>query len=149
MVKGSGDVLMAARVVALAAKLVAASVPPSSAATKAIAPPSALKTLPASAAPAGMRMTLCTTSHNESSPGILSAKNSMNTMKPLTASTTGLASTCKPCGKLTQPIKPANPVSNTTRYRRMPLAQPSAPAKAISWAVSRLGMGQPVGFAFL
>ena len=132
LLNGSGDVLMAARVVALAVKLVAASVPPRSAATKAMAPLSALKTLAASAAPAGIRMTLCTTSHSESSPGILSAKNSINTMKPLAPSTTGLANKCKPCGRLTQPINPANPVSKTTRYRRMPLAQPSAPARAIN-----------------
>jgi hypothetical protein len=63
LLKGSGEVLMAARLVALAAKLVAASVPPSSAATSAPRPLSAPKTAAASAAPAGMRITPCTTSH--------------------------------------------------------------------------------------
>ncbi|MCY1376663.1 hypothetical protein D9M69_641720 [compost metagenome] len=94
---------MAARVVALAACAVAAKPPPSSAATTAMAPWSAPNTLAASAAPAGMRMAVCTTSHSESRPGILSAKNSTNTMKPLTASTIGCASICSPAGSGTQP----------------------------------------------
>jgi hypothetical protein len=72
--KGSGEVLMAARVVVLAAWLLAASVPPMSAATRASVVLSAPKTPAASAAPAGIRITLLTRSHSESSPGILSAK---------------------------------------------------------------------------
>ena len=62
-----------------------------------------LLALAASAAPAGMRMAVCTTSQSESRPGILSAKNSMNTMKPLAAMTTGCESICSPPGRGTQP----------------------------------------------
>jgi len=73
------------------------------AATSAIAPWSTPNTLAASAAPAGMRIAVWTTSQSESSPGILSAKNSTNTMKPLAAITTGCASSCSPPGSGTQP----------------------------------------------
>ena len=58
LVNGSGEVLIAARVVALAVKLVAASVPPTSAATSDKTPLSTPKVAAASAAPAGMRITL-------------------------------------------------------------------------------------------
>ena len=136
MVKGSGEVLIAARLVALATWLVAANVPPINPANKPIAALSAPNTPAAKAAPAGIRITVCTTSHNESRPGTLSAKNSTATMKPLPASTTGCASKRKPSGSSTQPRYPAMPVNSTTRYKRIPLAQPKAPASAISCAVS-------------
>jgi hypothetical protein len=45
-----------------------------------------------------MRIAVWTMSQIESSPGILSAKNSTKTMKPLAASTTGWASRCRPLG---------------------------------------------------
>ena len=63
---GSGEVLTAARVVILAAWLVAARLPPSSAAIQPIAWLSAPSAPAASAAPAGMRITVCTASQTES-----------------------------------------------------------------------------------
>ena len=59
-------------------------------------------TLAASAAPAGMRMNVCTRSHAESTPGTLSAKNSTKHMKPDAASTIGCASTSSPAGSSIQ-----------------------------------------------
>ena len=110
---GSGEVLTAARVVAFAAWLVAASVPPSSAAATAQVDGSAPNTPAASAAPAGMRSTVCTRSQSVSTPGILSAKNSTNSMKPLAASSSGWASTARPCGSSTIPSAPAAPTRNS------------------------------------
>ena len=65
---------------------------------------SAPKAPAASAAPAGMRITVWTVSHTESTNGILSAKNSTKHMKPLAASTAGCCSTFKPCGRSIQPM---------------------------------------------
>ena len=112
--KGSGEVLMAARVLVLAAWLLAASVPPSSAATTAMVALSAPNTLAARAAPAGTRTTLLTMSHSESRPGILSAKNSTNSSAPLAASTAGCCSTCRPSGSGSQPTSPMEPTRKTT-----------------------------------
>ena len=59
------------------------------------------------AAPAGTRITVLT--HvPERCPvqGILSAKNSTNSMKPLTASTSGCCNTCSPAGSGSQPPAP-------------------------------------------
>ena len=137
---GSGEVLTAARVVALATWLVAASVPPISAAAIVQTVGSAPNTAAASAAPAGMRTSVCTRSHRESMPGILSAKNSTNSIKPLAVSISGCCNTVRPPGSSTQPRRPAMPVRNTTAYRRRPLAQPSAAAIASSWGVSSGGI---------
>ena len=100
---------------------------------------SAPKTPAASAAPAGMRSTLWNMSHSESTPGILSAKNSVNSRPPLAISMTGCSSTCRPPGRSIQPRAPSAPTTNTTRYSRKPLAQPSAAARA-----SRLAMSMPL-----
>jgi hypothetical protein len=115
LLKGSGEVLMAARLVALAAKLVAASVPPSRAATSAPRPLSAPNT--AAAKRRAGRDADHAMHHvpQRIQAGDLVGKNSMNTIKPLTPSTTGCASSCSPAGSGTQPIKPARPVSSTTR----------------------------------
>ena len=86
---GSGDVLMTARLPALARWLPAASVPPRIAAASIDADDESPNTPAASAAPAGMRTKVCTMSHSESTPGILSAKNSTKHMKPDAASTNG------------------------------------------------------------
>ena len=111
---GSGEVLTAARVLALAAWLVAASVPPSSAAATDQLPWSAPNTDAASAAPAGMRTSVCSKSHSVSMPGILSAKNSITSIRPLAPSSSGLCSNCSPRGRSTQPIAPASPVKKST-----------------------------------
>ena len=81
-------------------------------------------------------MTLCTASHRLSSHGILSAKNSMNIMKPLAASTAGCRSRCRPAGSAIQSAAPMAPTRNTTAYKRTPLAQPSAAASASSCGMS-------------
>ena len=100
---GSGEVFTAARVVALATWLVAASVPPISAAAIAQLAWSAPNTEAASAAPAGMRTTVWITSQTLSTPGILSAKNSTNSISPLAPSITGDCSSFRPEGRSTQP----------------------------------------------
>ena len=135
LVKGSGEALAAARVLVLAAWLVAARVPPSSAAARPMVALSAPSAPAASAAPAGTRSTLLTRSQIESTQGILSAKNSMKSMKPAAPSSMGCCSTCRPGGSGSQPSQPARPVRNTTRYRRRPLDQPSAAASASSSGV--------------
>jgi hypothetical protein len=63
---GSGEVLTAARAVILVAWLVAARLPPTSAAIQPMAALSAPSVPAASAAPAGMRMKVCTASQTES-----------------------------------------------------------------------------------
>ena len=105
--KGSGEVLTAARAVALAACDVAASVPPASAAIRlqvALSPVQAPRAPAASAAPAGIRMKVCTVSHSESTTGILSATNSTSNIRKLAPSTSGFCSICRPAGSGTQPI---------------------------------------------
>src|SRR5439155_27364108 len=133
---GSGDVLMTARPPAFTKWLPAASVPPNIAAAIIVADDESPNTLAASAAPAGMRTNVCTRSHSESTPGILSAKNSTKHMKPDAASTYGCASTLSPPGKSTQPRKPAPPTMNNTAYKRNPLAHPIDAASAINCQVS-------------
>jgi hypothetical protein len=96
--------------------------------------PSAPSAAAARAAPAGMRITLCIRSQSESTPGILSAKNSTHSSTPLAISRAGCCKTARPGGSAIQPACPAAPTRNTTAYRRKPLAQPSAAASA-----SRLG----------
>jgi hypothetical protein len=100
---GSGDVLITARLPAFVKWLPAASVPPRIAAVSIIADDESPNTPAASAAPAGMRMSVCTTSHSESTPGILSAKNSTKHMKPDAASTSGCASIASPDGRSIHP----------------------------------------------
>ena len=77
-------------------------------------------------------------SHSESTPGILSAKNSTNSMKPLPNSMAGCCNTASPDGSDSQPSQPAMPVMNTAAYSRKPLAQPNAAASASSCGMSRL-----------
>src|SRR5207248_9919001 len=100
---GSGDVLMTARPPAFAKWLPAASVPPKIAAAIIVADDESPNTLAASAAPAGMRTSVWTRSHSESTPGILSAKNSTKHMKPDAANTYGCESICNPPGRSTHP----------------------------------------------
>ena len=100
---GSGDVLINARLPAFAKWLPAASDPPTMAAASVAAALESPNTLAASAAPAGMRMNVCTKSHTESTPGILSAKNSTQNMNPDAMSTHGCASVARPPGRSTQP----------------------------------------------
>src|SRR3970282_2777968 len=69
LVNGSGEVLIAARVPALARCAPAANVPPRIAAASATAVPESPNTAAASAAPAGMRVKLGAASHTVSSPG--------------------------------------------------------------------------------
>ena len=66
-------------------------------------PLSAPNTPAASSAPPGMRMTLLTVSQMLSIQGILSAKNSTNSMKPLAAITAGCSRMCRPAGSGIQP----------------------------------------------
>jgi hypothetical protein len=68
----------------------------------------------ASAAPAGMRIRVWIASQTVSRPGILSAKNSTNSIVPLAPSSHGLSSSFRPPGRSTQPSQPARPVRNTT-----------------------------------
>ncbi len=138
-VTGSGDVFIAARPPAFMKCVPAVIVPPSSAAANAQAGPSvALMTPAASSAPAGMRMKVCTTSQTVSTAGILSAKNSIKSMKPVLPSTSGCESNSKLFGALqsNQWKCPVRPIRNNTAYRRMPLAHARASAKAtlVSWS---------------
>ena len=95
--------LITARLPAFAKWLPAASDPPRIAAASVAAALESPNTLAASAAPAGIRMNVCTTSHTVSTPGILSAKNSTANMKPDAASTQGCASVPRPPGSSTSP----------------------------------------------
>src|SRR6185369_6778612 len=129
---GSGEAFAEARVVILAAWLVAASVPPINAAAVTQLAWSPPKTAAASAAPAGMRTNVWIASQTLSSPGILSTKNSSRSISPLAPRTIGEARMWRSPGRWTQPSQPARPVRKTTAYRRSPLAQPSAAAIATS-----------------
>ena len=88
MENGSGEVLIAILAPALVKWLLAASVPPTIAAARVHAGGESPNTLAASAAPAGIRTSVCARSHSVSTPGILSAKNSTNSMKPEAVRTT-------------------------------------------------------------
>ena len=112
--KGSGDRLIAARAPAFAACIAAARLPPRIAAATMTALLESPNAIAASAAPAGMRMKLCTASHMLSSQGSLSAPNSTSVIKPLAASTTGCCSTSRWPGSSTQPRAPANPTAKIT-----------------------------------
>ena len=98
--KGSGDVLITARLPALAKWLPAASEPPRIAAASVAAADESPNTLAASAAPAGMRMNVWTMSHTVSTPGILSAKNSTQNMNPDAASTQRMREHREPAGQI-------------------------------------------------
>src|SRR6185295_18857169 len=147
---GSGDAFADARVVSLAAWLVAASVPPISAAAVTQLAWSPPNTAAASAAPAGMRTNVWIASQTLSRPGFLSTKNSSRSISPLAPRTIGVARMWRSPGSWTQPSRPARPVRKTTAYRRSPLAQPSAAAIATSCVrsscMSRL---LPRGLAFV
>ena len=104
----------AARVVALVAWLVAASEPPRSAAIVVQVAPSPPNTAAASAAPAGIRISVWSASQSVSAPGILSTKNSAANMTALAPISHGLSSTWSPPGRSTQPSAPAAPVRNST-----------------------------------
>ena len=141
---GSGEVFTAARVVAFAACAVAASVPPSSAASKCpgrlIAAEHAGRAAPRRP---GCGSPCAPASHSESTHGTLSARNSTTSMSaagPTAAS--GCCSRCRPGAARPSPKWPARPVRNTAAYRRRPLAQPSAAARATSCAVSRVSIAR-------
>ena len=111
---GSGEVLIARRAPALVKWLPAASVPPRIAEASMHAGGESPKTLAARTAPAGMRIKVCTTSHTESKPGILSAKNSAATMNPEAQRTSGCDSTRRCSGISNHPAKPTAPTTNRT-----------------------------------
>jgi len=87
--------LIAARVPALAACIVAARLPPRMPAATMTAFVESPKAMAASAAPAGIRTKLCTASQMLSSQGSLSAPNSTSAMKPLAPITSGCCSTSR------------------------------------------------------
>ena len=90
--------------------------PPSSAAIRRWPALSAPSAPAASAAPAGMRTTRVQHIPHGVDPGILSAKNSTSSIKPLAPSISGCCSTCRPGGSSTQPMKPARPVEKHRRH---------------------------------
>ena len=96
---GSGDVLMSARPPALVKCVPAVIVPPRSPAATVIALSESPVAPAASSAPAGMRMNVCTESQKLSSPGILSARNSIESRNPAAPITHGCCSTCRPGGR--------------------------------------------------
>lgn len=113
LLTGSGEVLIAARALALAKWVPAAKVPPSRPKAICSAPPWSPITAAASAAPAGMRMKVWAASQRESSQGSLSAKNSTSSSRPDTPSTSGWASTLRPPGRCTPAKRASAPSTNT------------------------------------
>jgi hypothetical protein len=89
LLKGSGEALIMARVPALVKCVPAASVPPMMRHRRLPFDALAAEDHGGQRRPAGMRMKVCTVSHTESSSGILSAKNSMNSIRPAAPKTQG------------------------------------------------------------
>ena len=135
---GSGEVLAAARVVALATWLVAASVPPSSAATVAAGAVVGAEHRRRQRR-AGRHADQACAAHPTRCRcrGSCRRRTRRPASGPLAPSIKGCCSSCRPEGRSTQPMKPAMPVRKTTAYSRSPLAQPRPAAIAISCVVSR------------
>src|SRR5690606_24687308 len=114
LLSGSGDVLITARDPALSTWL-----PRATAAPVNMAPvprsPSGDRVAAARKAPAGTRASVLSRSHAESTPGILSAKNSIAARGPHTPITQGEAVGSSACGRSSQPRYPAMPTPNTVR----------------------------------
>ena len=96
---GSGEVLIASRLPALAKCVPAVIVPPINPAATIHAGSTSPSAKAASKAPAGMRMKVWTVSHSESKAGTLSAISSAKAMMPATPMTSGFCSIDKVSGK--------------------------------------------------
>ena len=96
---GSGEVLMASRLPALAKCVPAVMVPPIRPAATIHAGSTSPSAKAASSAPAGMRMKVWTLSHSESKAGTLSAISSAKAMIPATPMTSGFCSTSRVNGR--------------------------------------------------
>ena len=114
LLSGSGERLIELRAPAFAKCAPAATAPPRIAAAAVTAPGLSLNAIVTSAAPAGMRMKVCTASQTLSIQGTLSAKNSTASMRPLAPSTSGCDSSARLPGRSIQPIRPASPHRNST-----------------------------------
>src|SRR5262245_31716878 len=101
LLKGSGDVLINTRVPAFVACDAALKLPPKSPAAIDMAGFTSPTAPAASSAPAGIRMNVCSASHAESTPGVLSAKNSTQYMNTAAAITSGSCTTTSVSGKCT------------------------------------------------
>src|SRR4249919_2786778 len=133
LLTGSGDVFSSAREPAFSTWLVSAT-PAPVASIPAPRLPSGESVAAARNAPTGTRSSVCSKSHPESTPGILSAKNSAPASTPDTPSTQGDCATCSAGGRSSHPSMPARPRPKTVRYTRMPASQASRMPMAKSWA---------------
>ena len=114
LLAGSGEVLSSAREPAFRVWLVRA-MPAPAASAPAPSWPSGDSVAAARKAPAGTRARVCSRSQAESTPGILSAKNSASASAPEVPSTHQDCVACSAGGSSTQPSTPARPTPNTVR----------------------------------
>src|SRR5687767_14299553 len=133
LLTGSGEVFSSARDPAFSTWLVSAT-PAPVASIPAPRSPSGDRLAAARKAPTGTRNSVCSMSQPESTPGILSAKNSAPASTPDTPSTHGEVVTSSAAGRSSQPNAPASPTPNTVRYTRMPASQASRMPIANRWA---------------
>ncbi|CTP88261.1 hypothetical protein XTPLMG728_1845 [Xanthomonas translucens pv. poae] len=114
LLAGSGEVFSKAREPAFKTWLVSATPAPVASAP---APrwPSWDSVAAARNAPAGIRVRVCSRSQAESTPGILSAKNSARASVPEVPSTHHDSVACSAGGNCSQPHRPARPSPNTVR----------------------------------
>ena len=132
LLTGSGEVLSSAREPALMKWLVRAT-PAPVASMPVPSSPSGDIAAAARNAPTGIRSTVCNRSHTESTPGILSAKNSAAASTPEVPSTHADCVACSASGRSSQPSIPASPTPNTVRYTRMPASHASSTPMANRW----------------
>ena len=119
MLTGSGEVFISAREPLFNTWLVIAMPAPAASAVPE-SWPSEESVAAARKAPAGTRARVCNRSQPESTPGILSAKNSVIASAPEVPSTHHDSVTCRAGGRSSQPKAPAKPTPNTVRYTRIP-----------------------------
>src|SRR5690606_15343903 len=114
LLTGSGEVLSSARDPAFNAWLPSA-MPAPVASMPAPSSPSGEIAAAARKAPTGTRSSVCSRSDTESTPGILSVKNSTSASAPDTPITHGDCATASAGGRSSQPNQPATPTPNTVR----------------------------------
>ncbi len=133
LLAGSGEVLSSARVPDLSPWLASAT-PAPAASTEGLSSPLGDSVAAARNAPAGTRATVWMRSQAESTPGILSATNSVTASAADVPSTHQDSVACRAGGSSTQPSRPARPTPNTVRYTRMPASQASRMPITNRWA---------------
>ena len=114
LLTGSGEVLINAREPAFSTWLARAT-PAPVASMPAPSSPSGEIAAAARNAPTGTRNSVCNRSDAESTPGILSVKNSTSASAPDTPITHGDCAIPSAGGRSSQPNQPATPMPNTVR----------------------------------